>query len=70
MTLGRQLSGVLFEVTLPTTGAEGYVDAPRPLLLAAIDAVCRLAHGMKVRRSELPTIDVLERLERMLERTA
>lgn len=24
----------------------------------------------KVRRSELPTIDVLERLERMLERTA
>lgn len=70
VTLGRQLSGVLFEVTLPTMGAEGYVDAPRPLLLSALDAVCRLAHGMKVRRSELLTVDVLERLERMIERTA
>lgn len=68
MTLGRELSGLLFDLVLSTTGEEGYVDAPRPLLLATLAAVCRLANAMKVRRSELLTADVLERLERMIER--
>jgi hypothetical protein len=68
VTLGRRLSGLPFDLILPTTGEEGYVDAPRPLLIAALDAVCRLANGMKVRRAELPTADVLERLKRMIAR--
>jgi Helicase conserved C-terminal domain/SNF2-related domain len=46
VTLGRHPTGLLFDLTLPTTGEEGYVDAPQPLLLAALDAVCRLANGM------------------------
>jgi hypothetical protein len=69
VTLGRHLSGSLFDLILPATGDEGYIDAPRPLLLAALDAACRLANGMKVRRSELLTTDVLERLERLIERS-
>jgi superfamily II DNA or RNA helicase len=70
VALGRHLSGLLFDLRLPTTGEEGYADAPQPLLLAALDAVCRLANAMQVRRSELLTSDVLERLERMIERRA
>jgi hypothetical protein len=70
VVLGGQLSGLLFDLTLPTTGEEGYVDAPQPLLLAALDAVCRLANAMKVRKADLPTADVLERLERTLDRQA
>jgi hypothetical protein len=69
VTVGRHLSGLLFDLSLPTTGEEGYVDAPRPLLMAALDTVCRLANSMKVRRSELLSADVLERLERMIERS-
>ena len=51
VTLGRHLSGLLFDLTLSTTGEEGYADAPQPLLLAALDAVCRLANdeGQEVR---------------------
>jgi hypothetical protein len=62
------IGGLLFDLTLPTTGEEGYADAPQSLLLAALDALCRLANGMKGRRSELLTADVLERLDRMIER--
>jgi hypothetical protein len=69
VTVGRHLSGLLFDLSLPTTGEEGDVDAPRPLLMAALDTVCRLANSMKVRRSELLSADVLERLERMIERS-
>ena len=66
--LGQRLSGLLFDLDLPSVGDEGYVDAPQPLLQASLDAVCRLANGLKRRRVELSTADVLSRLEREIGR--
>jgi hypothetical protein len=48
-------------------GEEAYVDAPQPLLKAGIDAICRVADGMKARRTELATDDVLARVERAIQ---
>jgi superfamily II DNA or RNA helicase len=64
----RRLSDVLFDVTIPQTGTESRVEAPRLLLDAALDAACRLADSMRVRRSELRTEDVLARLDREVRR--
>jgi hypothetical protein len=66
--LGRRLSGLLFDLDLPSVGDEGFVDAPQSLVQASIDAVCRLASGLKRRRADLPTADVLTRLEREIDR--
>jgi superfamily II DNA or RNA helicase len=62
------LSHLLFDMTMPTTGDESYLDAPRPLLVAALEAAHRLANGMKVKKSELSTDDCLARLQRVIER--
>jgi hypothetical protein len=67
-TLGRSLSGLLFSLDLPSVGDEGYMDAPQPLLQASIEAVCRVANGLKRRRADLSTADVFTRLEREVER--
>jgi hypothetical protein len=66
--LAHNLSHLLFDITIPATGDESYLDAPRPLLVAALEAAYRLAHGMKVKKSELSTDDFLARLQRVIER--
>jgi len=63
-----RLSHLLFDMTMPTTGDESYLDASRPLLVAALEAAYRLANGMKVKKSELSTDDFLARLHRVIER--
>jgi hypothetical protein len=67
-TIGRRLSGLLFDLDLPSVGDEGYVDAPQPLVQASLDAMCRLANGLKRRRADLSTAEVLSRLEREINR--
>ena len=64
----QRLSGLLFDLNLRQVGVEGFVDAPQPLLQASLDAVCRLANGLKRRRADLSTEDVLARLTREIER--
>jgi hypothetical protein len=68
--LGRRLSGLLFDLDLPNVGEEGYMDAPAPLIQSVLEAICRLANGLKRRRAELTTAEVLSRLERDIERLA
>ena len=41
----HHLSHLLFDMTVPNTGDESYLDAPRPLLIASLEAVHRLANG-------------------------
>ena len=64
----HNLSHLLFDITIPTVGGESRLDAPRPLLVASLEAVYRLAHGMKVKKSELSTDDFLVRLQRVIAR--
>ena len=64
----RHLSGLLFDLTLPQVGEEGFVDAPQPLLQASLDAVYRVANSLKRRRAELSTADAFSRLEREIGR--
>jgi hypothetical protein len=47
---------------------EGFIDAPQPLLQASLDAVCRLGNGLKRKRAELCTAEVLARLSREIGR--
>jgi hypothetical protein len=63
---GRRLKGLFFEAVLPAQGAEGYIDAPRMLLLSALDAVGRLADGVHGPRAELTVAAVLRRLEQAI----
>jgi hypothetical protein len=64
----QRLSGLLFDLDLPQVGEEGFADAPQPLLQASLDAVCRVANGLKRKRAELSTAEVLARLTREIER--
>jgi len=64
----QPLSHLLFDITVPNTGDESYLDAPRPLLIASLEAAHRLANGMKVKKSELSTDELLARLNRVIER--
>jgi hypothetical protein len=64
----QRLPELLFDLTLPQVGEEGFIDAPQPLLQASLDAVYRVANGLKRRRAELPTAEVLTRLRREVER--
>jgi hypothetical protein len=64
----RVLFGLLFDVTIPNTGEESYLDASCPLLMAALEAPHRLADGMEVRKSELSTDDFLARLDRVIDK--
>jgi len=67
-SIGSHLTGLLFDLVLPGTGEAGFVDAPRPLLMSALEASCRLANGMKAKKSELSTDQFLGRLDREIER--
>jgi len=64
----RGLSGLLFGLTLPTTGEYAYVDAPQALLTTAIEGACRLASGKKIKRAELTVKAFLARLDREIEK--
>ena len=70
VAFARRLSGLLFDLDLVQVGEEGFVDAPQPLLQASLDAVCRLANGLKRRRADLSTEEVLARLTREIDRRA
>ena len=64
----HHLSHLLFDITMPNIGDDSYLDAPRPLLVTALEAAYRLASGMKVKKSQLSTDDFLARLQRVIER--
>ena len=66
----RHLSGLLFDLNLPQVGEEGFIDAPQPMLQASFDAVCRVANGLKRKRADLSTEEVLARLTREIGRRA
>ncbi len=68
--IASRLTGVLFDVTIPQMGQEAYIDAPQPLLKAAIDSACRVADSMKVKKSELTTNDVLSRMQRLIQQVS
>jgi hypothetical protein len=55
----QRLSGLLFDLDLPQVGEEGFIDAPQPLLQASLDAVYRIGNGLKRKRAELSTAEVL-----------
>jgi hypothetical protein len=61
--IARQLAGLLFEPMLPTVGEEGHIDAPRTLLICALDASARLADSLQVAKTELSLDEVLRRLQ-------
>jgi ERCC4-related helicase len=56
----------LFTITVPQVGDEGSVDAPAVLVRSAIDAACRVADGMREKRSDLTTEAVLRQLQRVM----
>ncbi|WP_027363589.1 helicase-related protein [Desulfotruncus alcoholivorax] len=58
---------MLFDCQIPNVGSKAHMLAPRILGRAAVDAACRVADSMKVRRSELAADTVLARLQRELE---
>lgn len=66
----RTLAHLLFGLTIPRAGEESRLDAPRPLLLASVEAACRLTDSMRVRRFELSREDFLARLQREIARMA
>jgi hypothetical protein len=67
VSLAARLTSPLFPVTIPQMGEYAHIDAPKPLLRASIEAICRVADGMKVRRSELTTDEVLARVDRLID---
>jgi hypothetical protein len=62
--IAKTLVHPLFEMGIPAMQPEMHLDAPRPLLLAAVDAMWRAANALHGRRSELSTAAVIVRLER------
>lgn len=58
----RAISGVPFEIRLPTAGSEIPFDASRPLLKAAVDRAAREADALHRRQGEITTEQVLARL--------
>jgi hypothetical protein len=64
----QHLSRLLFDLNLPQVGEEALVDAPQPLLQASLDAVYRVANGLKRKPAELSTAEVLARLSREIGR--
>jgi superfamily II DNA or RNA helicase len=58
----RSLSGVPFEIRLPAAGTDVPLDAPRPLLKAAVDLAAREAAALHRRQADITTEQVLARL--------
>jgi hypothetical protein len=59
---------LLFPAQIPTLGATASMTAPLPLLRAAVDAGCRVADALRVRRTALQTVSVQARLRREIDR--
>jgi hypothetical protein len=59
---------LLFPAQIPTLGATASMTAPLPLLRAAVDAGCRVADALRVRRTVLQTAVVQARLQREIDR--
>lgn len=64
----RRLVHPLYPPVLPEVGDAGYVDAPWALVSCSVATACRVADGMRAKKSELSTDDVVSRLEREIER--
>jgi hypothetical protein len=64
----KYLEELLFDVTLPQVGTDGHMKAPPTLIKSSIEAACRLAESMKVKRAEMTTERFLGRAERELRR--
>ncbi|WP_449244568.1 helicase-related protein [Desulfobacca acetoxidans] len=60
----QKLYGLLFDLHIPALGDSARITAPTPIVLGALDATCRLANKLHVRRADLLTRDVLRRLDR------
>jgi hypothetical protein len=62
--VAKRLVDPLFEMRIPAMQPEMHVDAPKPLLRAAVDAAWRAADALHMRRSGLSTAAVISRLDR------
>jgi len=49
-------------------GEEAFIDGLQPYVQASLDAVYRVANGLKRKRAELSTAEVLARLTREIQR--
>ncbi|NOQ45084.1 MAG: hypothetical protein GQ559_00145, partial [Desulfobulbaceae bacterium] len=58
----------LFDVKIPQIGEQASVQAPHLLALSAVDTGYRVAHSMRKKMSELTVGNVLDRLEREIQR--
>lgn len=65
----RMRHDLLFDVSVPTVGQDGYMDAPLPLVRAAVESAMRLADSMKEARGSFLTDSFLVRLEREIQRS-
>jgi hypothetical protein len=65
--LERTLEQALFPVAMPQLG-DGHVDSSDILRRSAYDVAARLAEGLRKKRDDLITADVVRRLEREIER--
>ena len=64
----QRLTDLLFEPRQYATGNKAVINAPVSLLQIALDAVCRLANSMHKAKAELETEQVLNRMEREMDR--
>jgi hypothetical protein len=63
-TLKKIGQGLLFQARIPQAGSMGVVKTPVLFVSSAIDAACRIADGMRKKRSELTIQDVQKRIQR------
>ena len=58
----------LFKVTIPSLGSFASMDVPRLLAMSAVDTVCRTAASIHRKKSEITVGEVLDRIEKNLQR--
>jgi len=63
-TLQKISHGLLFDIKIPQIGSLCVVKTPIIFVQSAIDAACRIADGMKKKKSELTTQEVQKRIQR------
>ena len=66
--LQRIVSDLAIELRPPKMGQDTTITVPTFIVACAVDATCRLADGMKVKKSELTVGRVLDRIGREIER--
>jgi hypothetical protein len=59
---------LLFDAQVPTLGQLAGITSPSLLTAAAVDAGCRLANSMKKKKTEITVRDVLNRLDREIQK--